>query len=211
VIVPPDDFWPALRRIATEKNVLLIADEVQTGLGRTGRMFGVDHWNVVPDIMCLAKGLSGGIVPCGAMHTNEEIWKAFHPLPLFQTSTFGSNPLAMTCAATTIEITVRDKLAERARETGEYFIGKLASLAQAITGVVREARGRGLLIGLEAVTEEKGVALAEELFRRDVLVAHTLNNPRVIRIEPPLNVERALIDDVLGRMESAMKTVSRGA
>ena len=201
VNVPPEDYWPALRRIATEKKVLLIADEVQTGLGRTGKMFGVDHWGVVPDILCLAKGLSGGVIPVGAMHTNDEIWKAFHPLPLFQTSTFGSNPLAMTCAATTIEITQRDRLPQRAAELGGWFIGELSKRCGA---VIREVRGRGMLIGLEAVTEERGIQLAEDLFRRDVLVAHTLNNPRVIRMEPPLNIEKSVLEEVLRRLDDAL-------
>jgi putrescine aminotransferase len=208
VILPPDDYWPRLREIATAKGVLLIADEVQTGLGRTGKMFGVDHWGVVPDIMCIAKALSGGIIPVGAMHTNDELWKAYHPLPLFQTSTFGSNPLAMTCAAITIEITVRDKLPQRGLETGEYLMGQLRKLSEATPGVIKEVRGRGCLIGLEAETEERGIELAEELFRADVLVAHTLNNPRVIRMEPPLNIERSVVDTVLDRMQSALKKVA---
>lgn len=205
VNVPPEDYWPALRRIADQHGALLIADEVQTGLGRTGKMFGVDHWGVVPDIMCLAKGLSGGVIPCGAMHTHDRIWAAFHPLPLFQTSTFGSNPLAMTCAATTIEVTVRDRLADRAAENGGWFIARLQEAAARHPDILREVRGRGMLIGLEATTEEKGVHLAERLFQLDVLVAHTLNNPRVIRIEPPLNIERALLEEVLERLDRALK------
>jgi putrescine aminotransferase len=209
VIVPPDDYWPALRRIASERNVLLIADEVQTGLGRTGRMFAVDHWGVVPDIMCLAKGLSGGVIPCGAFHTTDHLWKTYHPVPLFQTSTFGSNPLAMTCAAMAIEITVRDRLPERAREIGAWFLGELRALSQSVPGVVREVRGLGLLIGMEAATEEAGLRLSEELFDRDVLVAHTLNNPHVIRLEPPLIVERAVLGEVLVRLEAAMRAVQR--
>ena len=204
VIVPPDDYWPKLREICTRRGVILIADEVQTGLGRTGKMFGVDHWNVVPDIMCVAKALSGGVIPVGAMHTNDEIWKAFHPLPLFQTSTFGSNPLAMTCAAKTIEITARDRLPERGWELGAWFIGELSKRAGP---VIREVRGRGMLIGIEAVTEEKGVQLAEQLFIRDVLVAHTLNNPRVIRMEPPLNIEKKVLEDVLGRLDASLSAV----
>lgn len=208
VIVPPEDYWPALRRIADQHGALLIADEVQTGLGRTGKLFGVDHWNVVPDIICLAKGLSGGIVPCGAMHTHDRIWEAFHPLPLFQTSTFGSNPLAMTCAATTIEVTVRDRLAERGAENGAWLIERFKERAAQYPSILREIRGRGMLIGLEAATEARGIDLAEELFRRDVLVAHTLNNPRVIRVEPPLNIERSVLDEVLVRFDAALAAIS---
>ena len=207
VNVPPDEYWPALRRIADQHGALLIADEVQTGLGRTGRMFGVDHWGVVPDIMCLAKGLSGGIVPCGALHTHERVWEAFHPMPLFQTSTFGSNPLAMTCAATTIEVTVRDRLPEKAAAQGDWFIGELKARAARRHDVLKEVRGRGMLIGLEAQTEAKGIELAEELFRKDVLVAHTLNNPRVIRVEPPLNIDRAVLEEVLLRLDASLAAI----
>jgi putrescine aminotransferase len=207
VIVPPDDYWPTLRRVTSERKVLLIADEVQTGLGRTGKLFGVDHWGVVPDIICLAKGLSGGIIPCGAFHTSAEIFQAFHPLPLFQTSTFGSNPLATTCAGKAIEITVRDRLAEKAAVTGAYFLEALSKFVQAYGKTLKAVRGMGLLIGLETTTEEAGARLADELFQKDVLVAHTLNNPRVIRIEPPLIIEQSVIDEVLSRMETCLKAM----
>ena len=94
VIVPPDDYLPAVREICTRRGVILIFDEVQTGLGRTGRMFGADQTRVVPDIMALGKALSGGVIPCAAFHTTDEIFKSFHPNPFYHTSTFGANPMA---------------------------------------------------------------------------------------------------------------------
>src|SRR5439155_388683 len=100
--ITPGDYLPAVRRVCTERGVLLILDEVQTGLGRTGRMFGCNHTGVAPDIMCLGKAISGGVIPCAAFHTTDEIFKSFHPNPFYHTSTFGANPMATTAAATTI-------------------------------------------------------------------------------------------------------------
>ncbi len=91
-IVPPDDFWPRLRKVCTRHGVLLIADEVQTGMGRTGKMFGVEHWDVVPDIMCLGKALGGGVMPLSAFMSTPEIWKVLEPNPFIHSSTFGATP-----------------------------------------------------------------------------------------------------------------------
>ncbi len=94
-IVPPADYWPRLREICTRFGVLLIADEVQTGMGRTGKMFAVEHWDVAPDIMCLGKALGGGVMPLSAFMSTPEIWKVLEPNPFIHSSTFGGNPLGL--------------------------------------------------------------------------------------------------------------------
>lgn len=209
VHVPPEGYLRKVRDLCTRKGVLMIADEIQTGLGRTGRMFGVDHEGVVPDILCVAKALSGGVVPCGAFVSTDEIWTAYHPMPLFHTSTFGHNPLAATAAAAAIEVIVSERLHERAARLGDRLMTGLREQWRRFPKALSDVRGRGLLIGLEFVTEEAGVRAAEGLFARDVLVAHTLNNPRVVRIEPPLIITEEQVDLLLTKLSSTLESLDR--
>jgi putrescine aminotransferase len=204
VIVPPDDYLPTVREICTRQGVLLILDEVQTGLGRTGKMFGCNHTNVVPDIMCLGKAISGGVIPCAAFHTTDEVFKSFHPNPFYHTSTFGANPMATTAAATTIQVLQEENLVERCAEMGDYFMAGLRQLHERFPVIIRDVRGRGLLIGVEIVDAKVGESLAQRMFDRNVLIAYTLNKPEVIRIEPPLIITRDLIDVALTRFEEAL-------
>lgn len=209
VIVPPDDYFPAVRRICTERGVLMLVDEVQTGLGRTGEMFGCDHSGVVPDIMSLGKAISGGVIPCAAFHTTDEIFNSFHPNPFYHTSTFGANPMATTAAAATIQTIQEENLVARSAEMGSYFRAGLEELHKSFPEIIRDVRGRGLLIGVEIVDAKVGESLAQRMFDRNVLIAYTLNKPEVIRIEPPLIITRDLIDVALERFEESLREESK--
>ena len=209
VIVPPDDYLPAVRRICTERGVLMLLDEVQTGLGRTGKMFGCNHSGVVPDILCLGKAISGGVIPCAAFHTTDQIFSSFHPNPFFHTSTFGANPMATTAAAATIQTLQEENLVARSKEMGDYFKSGLKHLHEGFPKIIRDVRGRGLLIGVEILDAKIGESLAQRLFNRNVLVAYTLNKPEVIRIEPPLIITKELIDLVLKRFEESLQEESK--
>jgi len=209
VIVPPDDYLPAVREICTRRGVLLIFDEVQTGMGRTGKMFGCDHAGVVPDIMSMGKALSGGIIPCAAFHTTDEIFKVFHPNPFYHTTTFGANPMATCAAAATIQTLQAEKLVENSALMGEYFKSVLRKLQTQFPQLIRDVRGRGLLIGVEIVDAKVGESLAQRMFDRNVLLAYTLNKPEVIRIEPPLIITRDLIDTALERFEESLVSEAR--
>ncbi len=204
VIVPPDDYLPRVREVCTQRGVLLIADEVQTGLGRTGALFGVNHWNVVPDILCLAKALSGGVVPCGSFTTTDAIFASFHVNPMYHSSTFGNNPLAATAAAMAIEVTVRDRLPERAARLGGALLKRLRALQEKHPGAIRDVRGKGLLIGIEMRDEKLGAVLAERLYDRRILVAYALNKPEVIRIEPPLVIPEPYLDRLVEALEDSL-------
>src|ERR1700730_13431997 len=205
VIVPPDNYLPAVRQICTEREILLLLDEVQTGLGRTGEMFGCNHSGVVPDIMSLGKAISGGVIPCAAFHTTDEIFQSFHPNPFYHTSTFGANPMATTAAAATIETLQEENLVQRATEMGDYFQAGLKRLHELFPNIIRDVRGRGLLIGVEIVDAKVGELLAQRMFDRNVLIAYTLNKPEVIRIEPPLIIAKELIDIALERFGESLK------
>jgi putrescine aminotransferase len=205
VIVPADDYLPQVKEICSRRGALLIADEVQTGLGRVGALFGVNLSKVVPDILCLAKALSGGVIPCGSFTTTDEIFAAFHRNPMFHSSTFGNNPLAATAAAKAIEITVRDRLPERSARLGAALLARLRRLQEEHPGLVREVRGKGLLLGIEMRDEKLGSALAQRLYKRRILVAYALNKPEVIRIEPPLNIPEPYLDRLVEALEESLR------
>ena len=196
--MPGDNYLPALRRICDERDILLIVDEVQTGLGRTGRMFAVDHWGVAPDIMTLAKALGGGVMPIGAMLGTAAIWdKVFRENPFLHSSTFGGGELACVAALAAIEATQDEDLAARAAESGAYFLTGLRRVQVRFPHVLREARGLGLMLGVEFTDSDIGKLVIGTMIHRGVIAAYTLNNPKVIRFEPPLVITRAQIDAVL--------------
>jgi putrescine aminotransferase len=209
-IVPPDDFWPRIRAATKKYGALLIADEVQTGLGRTGKLWGVDHWGVVPDIIAVAKSLGGGVMPICAVCTTEEIFKPFmYPNPFLQTTTTGGGALACSAAIAAINVTVRDRLWEVAAEKGDYIIPKVKALAEKYPKIYKDVTGKGLLIGQHFQSPEIGGQVAAELFKRGVLVAGTLTSAQTIRIEPPLVITYEEIDEGLGRLADAVDTVAK--
>jgi putrescine aminotransferase len=206
-IVPPDDFWPRIRAACDEYGALLIADEVQTGMGRTGRMFGVEHWNTVPDIMCLGKALGGGVMPLSAFISTPKIWKVLETNPFIHTSTFGGNPLACAAGIASLNVTLEEDLPGQADRKGKYFLGQLIALKLRFDRILKDARGKGLLLGLEFANTDIGYQVVSGLFRRGVLVAGTLTNSKVVRIEPALNIPDPLIDEVVDLLEATLQEV----
>jgi putrescine aminotransferase len=206
-VVPPDDYWPRLRDICNHYGVLLIADEVQTGMGRTGEIFGVDHWQVAPDIICLGKALGGGVVPMSGFFSTAKIWECMEPNPFMHTTTTGGNPLACSAALAAINVLLEEDLAGQAREKGAYVKEQLLTLQERYPGVLAEVRGLGLLLGMEFPTDGIGYKVAAGLFSRGVLTAGTLTNASVIRFEPALTVPREVLDEALNRIEDVFKTI----
>jgi putrescine aminotransferase len=208
-IVPPDDFWPRIRKACDEYGALLIADEVQTGMGRTGKMFGVEHWNTVPDVMCLGKALGGGVMPLSAFMSTPKIWKNLETNPFIHTSTFGGNPLACAAGIAAINVTLEEDLPGQAYKKGRYLLGELVALQIRYDRLLKVARGKGLLLGLEFVNTEIGYKVVSGLFKRGVLVAGTLTNSKVVRIEPALNIPDTTIDEILDKLEDTLKDIDR--
>ncbi|MHB8171378.1 MAG: aspartate aminotransferase family protein [Thermincolia bacterium] len=204
IIIPENSYLGRLREICDCHGALLILDEVQTGLGRTGKMFAADHYGVVPDIMTLAKALGGGVMPLGAFIARPRIWDVFETSPFLHTSTFGGNPLACAAGVATIRVVLEENLADKARLHGQYFLQKLKFLEAKYPEVVAEARGMGLLLGLELTREGMGGLVMAELIDAGIIAAYTLNNPKVIRLEPPLLITVAEIDRVVAVLESAL-------
>src|SRR5688572_26507477 len=209
-IVPPDDFWPRIREATKKYGVLLIADEVQTGLGRTGKLWGVEHWNVVPDILTVAKSLGGGVMPISAVSTTEDIfYPMMYPNPFMHTTTTGGGALACSAAIAAIHVTLRERLWEQAAEKGAYLMPRLQKFVEEYPQIYEKITGKGLLIGMHFRSPQIGYKVASGLFKRGVVVSGTLTSAQTVRIEPPLIVSMEQLDMALERLEDTLKSVLR--
>jgi putrescine aminotransferase len=208
-VVPPDDYLRRSRELCTRYGALLIADEIQTGMGRTGKLWGVDHWNVVPDIMCVGKSIGGGVMPLSACISTAKIWEVMIPNPIIHSTTFGGNPLACAAGLAAIEVTLEEDLPGQAAVKGEFLLRELGCLQQKYPQVLKEAHGKGLLIGMEFPAQEIGWQVASGLFKRGVLVAGTYSKAEVIRIEPALGISMDLLQEMLNRLEDSFQEVAR--
>lgn len=207
-VVPPDDYLPSARELCTRYGVLLIVDEIQTGMGRTGKLWGVDHWKVEPDIMCLGKSIGGGVMPLSAFISTPAIWEVLIPNPVIHSTTFGGNPLACAAGIAAISVTLEEDLPGQAATKGEFLLKELALLQTRYPDVLKAVRGKGLLIGLEFPSDAIGYQCAGALFRRGVLVAGTYSKAKTIRIEPALGIPMPLLQEVINRLEDSFKEIS---
>jgi putrescine aminotransferase len=208
-VVPPNDYFPRARELCTHYGALLIADEIQTGMGRTGKMWGVDHWNITPDIMCVGKSIGGGVMPLSAFISSARIWEVMIPNPIIHSTTFGGNPLACAAGLAAIEVTLEEDLPGQAAVKGEFLLRELGCLQQKYPSVLKGAHGKGLLIGMEFPVQEIGWQVASGLFKRGVLVAGTYSKSQVIRIEPALGIPMDLLQEMLNRLEDTFQEVAR--
>ena len=207
VNVAPPGYLKAVREICDATGALFVADEVQTGLGRCGYRFACNRDDVVPDVMTLAKGLSGGVVPVGAFIARPGVWnRAFGKAPLVHTSTFGGSELACAAALAALDVLEEEELADRARTRGAQLLQGAREIAAEFPAVVREARGLGLLVGLELTNEGYGGWIIPEMLKRGVTAAWTLNAQHVIRLEPPLIVSADEVDVALAALRAGVAT-----
>lgn len=227
IIVPPEGYLEKVRNLCTKYDTLLILDEIQTGFGRTGKMFAYQHEEVYPDVICLAKSLGGGIMPIGAYITTDDIYhKAYAGIEkcLLHTSTFGGNTYACAAAIAAIEVIYNENLIEKAAEIGSYLMDRLIQLKNSYR-VVSEVRGKGLMVGIEFNNKSSkllnaisagsienikneyyaSLVAGKLLNEYNILTAYTLNNPNVIRIEPPLTVSKEQIDRLVDALDDIFK------
>jgi ornithine--oxo-acid transaminase len=198
VIVPPAGYLRQVAEICRQHHVLLIADEIQTGLGRTGRLFACDHEGVRPDILILGKALSGGFYPVSAVLADRPILGLFRPGE--HGSTFGGNPLAAAIARAALRVIREEHLPERAAEMGAYFLEQLMEIP---SPHVKEVRGKGLLIGVELKPEAGGARRFCEALRQEGILAKETHE-HVIRFAPPLIIRREEIDWALPRIRRVL-------
>jgi len=193
VVVPPKGFLQKARKLCTENRVAFIADEIQTGLGRTGRLFCCEWEGVRPDILIVGKALGGGVYPVSAAIADSEFMDVFHPGD--HGSTFGGNPLAAAIARASLQVILEEKLAERADRLGTWFMDRLRAIE---SKHVKEVRGRGLMIGVE-IKESSGTArpFCEALWAKGILAKET--HHQVIRFAPPLTITQEELEFALER------------
>jgi ornithine--oxo-acid transaminase len=196
VNVPPDGYLRRARDLCTERNVLFVADEVQTGFGRTGDMFACDYEGVKPDVLIVGKALGGGYYPVSAALANDDLMRLFGPGD--HGSTFGGNPLASAIAETALDVIISEDLVARARRAGDVLIRELRAIG---SQSIAQVRGRGLLIGI--VTGFPAHRLSEALLERGIAAKETRDD--VLRIAPPLVIDDDAIAYLLDRFADAVK------
>ncbi len=206
VIVPESGYLKDLRSICNEQNLLLILDEIQVGMGRTGTLFAYEHEGIEPDIMTLAKGLGGG-VPCGAVLLNEKVAEQIKPGS--HGTTFGGNPLAVSCAFETLKIISNNELLNSVGELGRYFKEKLNQLQTEYRELITQVRGKGLILGIEFASAEMAKKTIDKTISEGLLTIHTAGN--VMRILPPLNTTKEEIDFALETINKSLKEVHSDA
>ena len=205
--VPPDDFFPKVREICDKWGVLLIADEVQTGMGRTGTLWGIEHWGVAPDIMTMGKALGGAVIPVGCFISTPEVFEPFMENPYIHTTTFGGNPMATSAVIGALHATIEEDIPGQAAEKGAWLKARFEELRQKHPELLHEVRGLGLLIGLQYCSEEAGYAVATGLFGEGVLTGGTLFSAQTFRIEPPATLTRHQMDEIVRRLDLVMGRV----
>ncbi|HUW48592.1 MAG TPA: aspartate aminotransferase family protein, partial [Patescibacteria group bacterium] len=210
IIPAPPDYFKLVKETLDQNEILLIDDEVQTGFGRTGKLFGIEHYGVKPDIMATAKGIADGF-PISACTTRADIGDSFEPGD--HLSTFGGNPVSAAAAIANIEFIVKNKLPEKATEKGAYITQQLREM-QKDYPIIGDVRGKGLMIGVELVKDQKKTPAIEETARikraareKGLLVGSGGLKGCVLRIQPPLVIEKEQMDRALSILETAIGEV----
>lgn len=229
IIIPPDGYLKAVRDLCTHYGTLFIADEIQTGLGRTGAMFAIEHEDVVPDVILLGKALGGGVMPLSALLTTDDLWhesKGGTARSPFHTSTFGGNTRACAAGLAMLEVLMEERLADRAAASGIHLLDRLRDL-QRRQPLIADIRGRGLMIGIEFTSETCGLikfatgglinrlsreyfaalAVKQLLTKHGIMTGLTLNNQNVLRLQPPLNIERRHLNYLVESLEATLEAL----
>jgi len=195
IVIPPEGFLKQAYQLCKDNEVLFIADEIQTGLGRTGKMFACEWEDVTPDVYILGKALGGGVFPISCVVANSDILGVFNPGS--HGSTFGGNPLACAVSIASLDVLIDEKLVDRSLELGNYFMERLKTLNNP---VIKEIRGRGLFIGVEL--HEPARAYCEALKEKGLLCKETHEN--VIRFAPPLIITKEELDDAFNKIQEVL-------
>ncbi len=207
--VSPEGFLPGARELCDKYGAMLILDEVQSGMGRTGKWFCCEHDGITPDLMALGKGFGGGVMPIGACVGTPKTWERYIDNPFLHTTAFGGNPVCCAAAIATINVLLEENLPQQAGEKGDYLIPRMNEIASRHPKVMKGGRGRGLMLGMEFVDDHLGYAVSKNLFARQMLISGTYINSRVLRVEPPLVISYPQMDRFLGALEESLEAVER--
>lgn len=202
IVVPPPGYLKRVAKICSDNNVLLICDEIQTGLGRTGTLLASDHDAVKPDGLILGKALGGGLMPVSLFLASREVMNVFQPGD--HGSTFGGNPLSSAVALEGLNVLQEEGLVDASREMGDYFVSALETLQSSL---IKEVRGRGLLIGVEFHADKVAArTVCEHLMERGILSKET--HDTVVRFAPPLTITRDQVDDVIDHLQQVLNLLA---
>jgi len=203
--IPPADFFPQVRKLCSEHGALLISDEVQTGLGRTGKLWGIEHFDTVPDIMVIGKGLSGGIYPMSATCFKKELESFFHENPFIHVSTFGGAEVGCPVALAVLEESSRTEFLEHVRELAKVFAEGFEELKRKHPTILVGLRQLGLMMGIEMVNEQCGPIMTKVCYDHGILSIYANNDRRVSQLLPPLTIDKKLAYEIVERLDGVLK------
>jgi putrescine aminotransferase len=206
--IPHEEYFPQVRALCDRTGALLIVDEVQSGLGRTGRLWAIEHFHVEPDIMVIGKGLSGGIYPITATCFREELETVFHQDPFIHISTFGGAEVGCPVALTVLDVSSDPAFLSHVSEMAAVFSGGFAELAHKHPQVLVGLRQLGLMMGIEMVNEYCGPLFTRAAYGNGLLSVYANNDPRVAQLLPPLIIDLALAEEILERVDRTLADVS---
>lgn len=211
--VPAGDFFQRVREMCDQHGALLIVDEVQTGLGRTGKLWGIEHFDVVPDIIVIGKGLSGGLYPMSATCFRAQYESVFQPDPFIHISTFGGAEVGCPVALKVLELTTDQSFLRNVQEVAALFAEGFRALQEKHAEILIGLRQLGLMMGIEMVHEQCGPLFSKVAFDHGLLSVYANNNPRVAQLLPPLIIDRSLAREIMDRVDRSLqviKTIFRG-
>jgi acetylornithine/succinyldiaminopimelate/putrescine aminotransferase len=203
--IPPADFFPQVRKLCSEHGALLIIDEVQTGLGRTGKLWGIEHFDTVPDIMVIGKGLSGGIYPMSATCFKKELESFFHENPFIHVSTFGGAEVGCPVALAVLEESSRPGFLQHVNELSEVFAQGFKELKAKHPTILVGLRQLGLMMGIEMVNEQCGPIMTKVCYDHGILSIYANNDRRVSQLLPPLTIDKKLAYEIVERLDGVLK------
>jgi putrescine aminotransferase len=207
VHVATDEYMLAARELCSRHGACLVLDEVQTGFGRTGKWFACEWAGVIPDLLCVGKSMSGGVVPVAACCGTAAVWAKYVDNPFLFTSTFGGNPLALSAVIATINVIMTEGLLYAAQVRGKQMKTGLLELQAQYPDIVRDVRGRGLMLAVEFLCNDFGVRWSKRLLDRHVLVSGTLVSATTVRVSPPLVITEQEVTHALQEMDAALAVV----
>ena len=203
-----DDFLPALKELAHEFGALLIVDEIQTGFGRTGQWFASEHYDVVPDIMTMAKGIASGM-PLGGLIASRDLMGEFSDPPLVHCTTFGGNPVSCAAAVATIKVIEEENLLQNALDRGSELVKGMNELREKYPNIVKEVRGRGLLTALELLSDKDTPKFVGKVNELGAIVCWTVNSGTTLRVSPALNISKEQVSKALDIFDKALKSLNK--
>ncbi|MFQ5630383.1 MAG: aspartate aminotransferase family protein [bacterium] len=207
--IPNRDYFSYVKKVCEQNAALLIIDEVQTGLGRTGKMWGIEYFGVEPDILVIGKGLSGGIYPITATVIQPELEQVFHDDPFSHISTFGGAEIGCAVAQKVLEMSAATEFLQHVNTLAEIFNTGLQKIQQSAAGFLIEIRQKGLMMGLKMAAPQLGPLMTKACFEAGLLCVFAGNDPSVVQFLPPLNIEKPLADEILQRLTRALEIAAQ--